>query len=235
MHPAVLLIGGLLLGLYLISVVRRTGGPRLPRGIGTVLVVCALAVAALMAARLIPALGAVIGALGLPLVYRLVKGLASRAPSAGGRKPNSGPHSQTSRVRTGYVEMEMEHGTGEVHGRVLNGVFVGRHIEGMKPSELAALLLECEAEDPQGARVVRAYLDKTHPGWETSAGAGSQGSHREMSRADALAILGLSGDPTRDAIIDAHRRLMQKLHPDRGGSDFLAAQINRAKDVLLTD
>lgn len=54
-----------------------------------------------------------------------------------------------------------------------------------------------------------------------------------MSRQQALEILGLSGRPDRDQIIAAHRRLMQKVHPDRGGSNFLAQQLNEAKALLL--
>jgi hypothetical protein len=54
-----------------------------------------------------------------------------------------------------------------------------------------------------------------------------------MSAEEALAVLGLSGNPSREEIVNAHRRLIQKIHPDRGGSDHLAAQINKAKDVLL--
>ncbi len=55
---------------------------------------------------------------------------------------------------------------------------------------------------------------------------------------EALETLGLKGDPargeiTRDMVIEAHRRLMQKLHPDRGGSDYLAARVNQAKETLL--
>jgi len=56
-----------------------------------------------------------------------------------------------------------------------------------------------------------------------------------MPRSEALAVLGLEDDPDRDSIIRAHRRLMQQFHPDRGGSDYLAAQLNRAKDRLLDD
>lgn len=62
-------------------------------------------------------------------------------------------------------------------------------------------------------------------------GAASRGS--AMSPAEAREVLGLGTHPTRDEVIAAHRRLMQKLHPDRGGSTFLAKQLNEAKQVLL--
>ena len=54
-----------------------------------------------------------------------------------------------------------------------------------------------------------------------------------MSKEEALEVLGLKPEYTKEEVIQAHRRMMQKLHPDRGGSDYLAAQINQAKDVLL--
>jgi len=59
----------------------------------------------------------------------------------------------------------------------------------------------------------------------------------QMSRDEALQILGFSaGDtPTDDAIKEAHKALMQKCHPDRGGNSFLAAQLNNAKDLLLNN
>jgi DnaJ homolog subfamily C member 19 len=56
-----------------------------------------------------------------------------------------------------------------------------------------------------------------------------------MSRSEAIEILGLGTQPTREEVLAAHRRLIQKLHPDRGGSNYLAQQLNEAKDRLLED
>ena len=66
---------------------------------------------------------------------------------------------------------------------------------------------------------------------QSARGAGTGGT--PGSRTEALAILGLAEGASRDDIIAAHRRLIRKLHPDRGGNAFLAAQINRAKEILL--
>jgi len=64
-------------------------------------------------------------------------------------------------------------------------------------------------------------------------GGGPRSASGAMSRAEALDVLGLKEGATPDDIRDAHRRLIANLHPDKGGSDYLAAQINQAKDVLL--
>jgi DnaJ-domain-containing protein 1 len=92
----------------------------------------------------------------------------------------------------------------------------------------------------QSATLIEAYLDNLHPNWRddvqrdggTGQGHGS-GSRAAMSREEALDILGLSPGATEAEIRAAHRELMLKVHPDRGGSDYLAAKINMAKDVLL--
>lgn len=55
----------------------------------------------------------------------------------------------------------------------------------------------------------------------------------KMTREQALAVLGLEANPDEAAILAAHRRLMAKLHPDKGGTDYLAAQLNLAKQTLL--
>ncbi|MGD8862447.1 MAG: hypothetical protein PVI30_20720 [Myxococcales bacterium] len=73
----------------------------------------------------------------------------------------------------------------------------------------------------------------TAPGHPPPGGGRGRGRREPMGRAEALEILGLSEGATRDDVVAAHRRLMQRLHPDAGGSDYLAAQINRARDVLL--
>ncbi len=75
---------------------------------------------------------------------------------------------------------------------------------------------------------------------QSRAGQQQQGSRASstmgaMSRDQAREVLGLGTHPTRDEVIAAHRRLMQKVHPDRGGSTFLAQQLNEAKRVLLKD
>ncbi len=75
-----------------------------------------------------------------------------------------------------------------------------------------------------------AYQQYGRPG---NRGNGNAADSSSMSPEEAREILGLGPDPSRDEIIEAHRRLMQKIHPDRGGSTYLAQQLNEAKRVLL--
>jgi len=144
---------------------------------------------------------------------------------------------QTSRVTTEHLEVELDHDTGEMRGKVLKGTFAGRTLEELSPLELAQLWRDCRFADPQSTRILEAYLDRAHPSWrddlerqEAEPGARSSG---KMSREQALDILGLSADASEEDVRRAHRELMLKLHPDRGGSTWLAAQINEAKDVLI--
>jgi hypothetical protein len=137
---------------------------------------------------------------------------------------------------TEFLEVALEHDTARISGRVLKGQFAGRALEDLTPLETALLWQDCRFADPQSAQVLEAYLDRAHPSWrEDMARAGGEASQTGtgMSRAQALDILGLGEGASDDDIRRAHRDLMLKMHPDRGGSTFLAAKINEAKDVLL--
>jgi hypothetical protein len=142
---------------------------------------------------------------------------------------------QTSRVVTDHLEVELDHDTGVIRGCVRKGFFAGRDLEGLAPAEVAHLWQDCRFADPQSAQILEAYLDRVHPTWreDMARDDGKRRAGGAMTRAEALEILGLEPGADADAIRRAHRELMLKLHPDRGGSTFLAAKINEAKDVLL--
>ena len=142
---------------------------------------------------------------------------------------------QTSRVVTDHLEVELEHDSGQIRGRVLKGFFSGRDLESLAPVEMAHLWQDCRFADPQSAQILEAYLDHAHPTWreDMTRSDGERTAGGGMTREQALEILGLAPGASEDDIRRAHRELMMKLHPDRGGSTFLAAKINEAKDVLL--
>jgi len=144
---------------------------------------------------------------------------------------------QTSRVVTEHLEMELDHDSGEMRGRVLRGMFAGRDISTLDPTDLGLLWQDCRHVDPQSAQLVEAYLDRIHPTWREDMARGesdmSRGPDGRMTDEEALDILGLKTGAGEEAIRRAHRELMLKLHPDRGGSTYLAAKINEAKDVAL--
>jgi hypothetical protein len=154
-----------------------------------------------------------------------------RFPSMGGA-PSLG---QSSEVETEYLSMTLDHDSGMVSGRVLRGRFAGREFGDLGFEELMELLAECRQHDEQGARLVESYLDRVGPeDWrERTAGGAAGGGFGPMSSEEAYEILGLEPGATAEEIKDAHRRLMQKIHPDHGGSSYLAAKINRAKEILL--
>jgi hypothetical protein len=150
----------------------------------------------------------------------------------------SGPVSQ---VETAYLRMSLDHETGTMTGTVRMGRFQGRRLEELDNISLIALWREVRAEDAPSVSLVESYLDRFMPDWREAARGpgGSEGGAPHaaagvaMTKDEALAVLGLKPGAGAVEIKEAHHRLMMKIHPDQGGSDALAAQVNRAKDVLL--
>ncbi len=171
----------------------------------------------------------------LPLLLRWQMARLRRRVSAGASP------GQTSRVDTAWLGMELDHASGTLDGTVRAGPFAGRRLGEMSLVEVLDLLAECRVSDPESVAVLEAYLDRAHPGdWrermaarDGSAGVGPRRPHSGMSPDEAYEILGLAPGASAEEIREAHRRLMLKIHPDQGGSNYLAAQINRAKDLLL--
>jgi len=147
---------------------------------------------------------------------------------------------QTSDVSTRYFQMTLDHDTGTVTGKILRGQHKDKTLDQLDIEQLAQLLTECRSKDMQSASVLETYLDRMradeweHYGGEHADSAGNSAGSNEMTRSEALEILGLSEGASRDEIIRAHKILMQRNHPDRGGSTWLTARINRAKDILLS-
>lgn len=144
---------------------------------------------------------------------------------------------QRSRVATSLLAMELEHDSGRMEGTVLTGPFKGRLLSALRDEELRQFHRQCMAVNDQSRALLEAWLDRSKAGWREAWSSGRQNGagvpSAAMSRAEALAVLGLKDGATADQIRAAHRRLMKEFHPDRGGSDYLATKINQAKDVLL--
>ncbi len=147
---------------------------------------------------------------------------------------------QKSHVRTRTVEMELDHDTGDMEGRVMKGRFASRMLSSMDGGELIELWNDCLKHDPQAAQLLKAYMDRRNPEWRDEAGAKAKRGRKAGAKSDgpitrdeAYEILGLEAGASKADIRRAHRSLMKKMHPDQGGSTYLAAKINEAKDLLL--
>ncbi len=143
---------------------------------------------------------------------------------------------EASGVETPTLEMRLDLASGLMSGRVRRGGFAGRELADLSEPELRALLADCGREDTESVALLEAWLDRVHPGWRDE-GADAPpppgSADARMTKGDALAVLGLAEGATEEEIRAAHRRLMRGAHPDQGGSDWLAARVNQAREVLL--
>ena len=169
----------------------------------------------------------------LPTLIRLFPMLASLR-SKGATGPGAG---QNSTVVTDILRMHLDHDSGALSGEVLKGSYREWLLEEMNREQLRELYSYCQSQDPDSVQLLESYLQQRFPneapfGDDDVAGPPPSDS-TGMSRDEALAVLGLGPDASDEDIVTAHRKLMQKLHPDRGGNDYLAAKVNQAKDLLL--
>jgi hypothetical protein len=152
----------------------------------------------------------------------------------GGRTAKSA--GQTSKVRSQFLEMTLDHDSGQLTGRVVAGPYAGQSLDAFDLPQLAAMMAAFDAES---VALLESYLDRRFPAWRQDAqsdGAGRQSRAApsgKMTDEEAYQILGVKPGAGRDEISHAHRSLMKKLHPDQGGSTYLAARVNEAKDTLL--
>ncbi|MDO8974659.1 molecular chaperone DnaJ [Reyranella sp.] len=176
---------------------------------------------------LLPELMGLAGVVITALIARAVR----NRPSGGFSSPGTG---QRTEVGTAFLKAWIDHGSGDVGGTVLVGRFAGRTLDALTDAELIDLRAECAA-DSDSLRVLEAYLDRRlGADWRnTQQTPPPRGPRTDMTREEALAVLGLAEGASVDDIRAAHRRLIQRMHPDVGGTADLAARINRAKDVLL--
>lgn len=174
------------------------------------------------------------GAIGVPMI---IIGLSwwrrSRATrpagSSGGKK---------STVRSADLEMELDHDTGEMDGRVLTGRLEGARLSSLSEGELLSLYREIRS-DPDSNTLLVSYLDRYYPNWRERVDPDSfsdregESGFEQMTKQQAYQILGLEPGASQEEIHQAWRRLIKGVHPDGGGSAFLTAKINAARDVLM--
>ena len=207
----------------LAKLVRKAGGA------------AALAVAGLLAFRGRIDMAMLVGGAGAWLL-----GWSSLPAPFGGATTAAPPRpGAKSTVRSATIEMSLDHDTGRMSGSVLSGPSAGRTLDALPDDEVVRLWTESLSGDVEGARLIEAYLDRRLPGWREHAQPDPNGRRQPdtklatMSKQEAYEVLGLETGAGADEIRAAHRSLMKKLHPDQGGSTYLASRVNQAKDVLL--
>lgn len=152
-------------------------------------------------------------------------------------KPAQATPGQTSSISTAFLDMLLDHDSGEMGGTVKRGAFEGRDLAGMTLDDLQALRRECQAQDPQSIAILEAYMDRrfglSWRGEEDGPEAAASAADGPMTRDEAYRFLGLEPGASPAEIKAAHRRMMKNFHPDHGGSDYVAAKLNEAKALLL--
>lgn len=184
---------------------------------------------------------AALGTALFPFIRRLISPVALirlfqqfKLHNTTNRRPNQSSSPKHSEVETEDLRMTLHHSSGHMDGEILSGKFSGRLLSELSLEELNSF--RNELGDPQSQRLLDNYLDRHFSeGAEDNLNSSNseQTNSNEMTKQRALEVLGLEESASSEDVIQAHRRLIQRLHPDRGGSSFLAATLNEAKKILL--
>ena len=223
--------------LYLLLQLLRNANPAmLARGMKIGGGIVSLAIAAFIGVRGELAVAIPLGIFGAGLLGWSPFGAGGFSIPGWGSQRSSG---QTSRVRSAFLDMSLDHDSGNLHGQIIAGDHAGRSLDEFDLRELVAI---GSAFDAESLALLESYLDRRFPAWRENAQgerAGRQGGHvggaasGKMTEQEAYQILGLQPGASEDDISRSHRSLMKKLHPDQGGSTYLASRVNEAKDTLL--
>lgn len=228
-----LLVGFWLLSRWFVSANPRTVS-RVIR-IGGIVLLAVVALVLLITGRIGVALAAL--AFLFPMLMR-ARAMFRQVKSTFGPSPG-----KSSGLRTEFLDMNLDHDSGDLEGRVRRGRFAGRPLASLNQGELFDLLREMAGEDPSGLPVLEAYMDRLlGPDWRddlAGEGVGDGASAEQaaeggaMSESEALKVLDLEPGADEEAVKAAHRAKMKTHHPDHGGTAEAATRINRAKDLLL--
>ncbi|WIY54274.1 DnaJ domain-containing protein [Devosia sp. YIM 151766] len=231
----ILIVGfGLLLALWLFQALRKMDRRVLMRSLRWIVggVAALAALTGLLLRRIDIAM--ILGAVAASVLLRGRLGQFSFDQVSGGG-------GNISKVRSRFLAMELDHDTGELSGRVVDGQFAGWDLMDLDEYETRTLIIEIR-HDAESVNLLESWLDTNRAGWreyfaEQEAGGGQAGETSFGDAADpvaeAYAVLGLKPGASPEEIRAAHRELMKAVHPDRGGSEFLAVKINEARDLLL--
>lgn len=177
-----------------------------------------------------------------PMLLRMLPSLVTGQISGAGSGQAKAKPGNQSHVSSDILEMSLDHDSGIMTGKVLKGPMAGRELADLGESEFLELLRYCRAQDQDSARLLETYLDRRFgDSWRADDEAGAEDDQSDneastggpLTESEARDILGVEPGASREEIIQAHRRMMQKMHPDHGGSNYLAARINEAKERLL--
>ena len=179
------------------------------------------------------ALGAtVIGA--LPIIIKKLYFLLRYFPLIGGLISRAGyGKSGNARFETTWLRLEVNPALGTLDGEVLQGEFKNRRLSSMSLAELEKLKKILRGQDLKSTMLLQSYITVRNRTRGTHSESTETHTDTSMTRDEALNILGLKANATREDITRAYKRLIQKIHPDRGGSSYLTIKINQAKELLL--